>query len=88
MSNKIKLLSNIFLAIGIIFGIITLFQISNLDLLNLNFHWICFIFLSFLTIIFLLLGISFKCLYKELNDEIQAIYRYHGNKIKDIDLDK
>ena len=88
MSNKIKLLSNIFLAIGIIFGIITLFQISNLDLLNLNFHWICFIFLSFLTIIFLLLGISFKCLYKELNDEIQAIYRYYDKKIKDIGLDK
>ena len=85
MFNKIKLLANTFLIVGVIFGIITLFQISNLDLLNFRLHWIVFLLLVFITILFIVLGISFKCIYKQLNDEIQSIYKYYDKKIKDIE---
>ncbi len=88
MFNKIKLLANTFLIVGVVFGLITLFQISNLDLLNFRLHWIIFLLLVFITILFIVLGISFKCLYKELNDEIQSIYKYYDRKIKDVEFDK
>lgn len=85
MFNKIKLLANTFLIAGVVFGIITLFQISNLDLLNFRLHWIVFFILIFITILFIVLGISFKCIYKQLNDEIQSIYNYYNNKLKNIE---
>lgn len=88
MFNKIKLLANTFLIIGIVFGIITLFQISNLDLLNFRLHWIVFLLLVFITILFIVLGISLKCIYKQFDDEIQSIYKYYDKKIKDIKEDK
>ena len=85
MFNKIKLLANVFLTVGVVFGIITLFQISSLDLLNFRLHWIIFLTLLFLTILFIILGFSLKCIYKQLNDEIQSIYNYYDNKIKKIE---
>lgn len=87
MFNKIKLLANTFLIVGVIFGIITLFQISNLDLLNFRLHSIIFLLLVFITILFIVLGVSLKCIYKQLNDEIKSIYNYYDKKIKDIEED-
>ena len=88
MFNKIKLLANTFLIAGVVFGIITLFQISNLDLLNFRLHWIVFLVLVFITILFIILGVSLKCIYKQLNNEIKSIYNYYDKKIKDIEEDK
>ena len=88
MFNKIKLLANTFLSVGIVFGIITLFEISNLDILNFSMHWIIFLSLAFIAILFIVLGISFKCIYKQLNDEIQSIYKYYDKKIKDMETEK
>ena len=88
MFNKIKLLANTFLIVGIVFGLITLFQILNLDLLNFTLHWIVFLLLVFITILFIVLGISFKCIYKQFNDEIQSIYKYYDKKIKEIEDNK
>ena len=86
MFNKIKLLANTFLIVGVIFGIITLFQISNLDLLNFRLHGIIFLLLVFITILFIVLGVSLKCIYKQLNDEIKSIYNYYDKKIKVLTL--
>ena len=88
MFNKIKLLANTFLIVGVVFGIITLFQIPNLDLLNFRLHWIVFLILVFITILFIILGVSLKCIYKQLNNEIKSIYNYYDKKIKDIEEDK
>ena len=85
MFNKIKLLSNTFLSVGIVFAIIVLFYISNLDVLNFSMHWIIFLLLVFAAILFIVLGISFKCIYEQLNDEIQSIYKYYDKKIKDLE---
>ena len=88
MFSKIKLLANTFLIIGAAFGIITASQISDLDLLNFRLHWIVFLILLFITVLFIVLGISFKFLYKDFNDEIQSIYEYYDKKIKDIEEGK
>lgn len=85
MVSKIKLLANIFLIVGVVFGIITLFQISKLDVLNFGMYWIVFLILLFMAILFIVLGISLKCIYKEFNDEIQSLYKFYDNKIKDIE---
>ncbi len=85
MLNKVKLLSNIFLIIGVIFGIITLFQIPYIDLLNFRIHWIVFLFLVVMTVLFIVLALTLKCVYKQYDDEIQSIYKYYDKKIKDIE---
>ena len=88
MVNKIRWLANIFLLIGIVFGLIVFFQIPSLDVLNFSMDWIFFLFDAFIAILLLILGISLKCINHQLNDEIQSIYRYYDQKIKDIENSK
>ena len=88
MSGKLKWLANAFLIAGVILGIITLFQISNLDLLNLTFDWIVFLALAFSTVLFVILGICLKCIDKQLNHEIQSLYEYYNKRIKELETEK
>lgn len=61
---------------------------QKVDLLNFSLHWIVFLLTLFFAILFIVLGISLKCIYKQFSDEIKSIYKYYDKKIKDLEGSK